>query len=182
MTDPTTAAAEPGRRTLILLRHGKSDYPGGTRDFDRPLAHRGEVEAAAAGKWLAETQPPIDLVLCSAAVRTRQTLAATGVDAEVQYEQDIYDAGPGDVLALLRAVPEKVRTVLVVGHAPGIPSLASGLAGPGSDEKAMDEMYSKFPTSAMAVLTFTGPWSELDADGADLVAFEVARPGDDTDR
>ena len=172
-------AAEPGRHVLILLRHGKSDYPGGTRDFDRPLAERGEVEAAAAGRWLTETQPPIDLVLCSAATRTRQTFAATGIQATVQFEQDIYDAGPGDVLELLHAVGEQVATVLVVGHAPGLPSLATALAGPGSDQQALDQMYAKFPTSAMAVLTFSGPWSALHGKGAELVAFEVARPNAD---
>ena len=172
-------AAEPGRHALILLRHGKSDYPGGTRDFGRPLAERGEVEAAVAGRWLTETQPPIDLVLCSAATRTRQTFAATGIQATVQFEQDIYDAGPGDVLELLHAVGEQVGTVLVIGHAPGLPSLAAALAGPGSDEQALDEMYDKFPTSAMAVLTFSGPWSALHGKGAELVAFEVARPNAD---
>jgi phosphohistidine phosphatase len=165
-------------RTLILLRHGKSDYPGGTRDFDRPLGDRGEIEASLAGRWLKETQPVIDSVLCSPALRTRHTLAATRVAAPTTYARELYEAAPDDILTLLRDFPDEVRTLLVIGHAPGLPGLADDLAGPGSDQDAADHMRSRFPTSAIAVLTFTGPWSELDSATASLTAFEIARhPG-----
>ncbi|MFE3360591.1 SixA phosphatase family protein, partial [Streptomyces californicus] len=75
--------------TLILMRHGKSAYPDGVEDHERPLAPRGEREAALAGDWLRATQRAIDAVRCSTAQRTRLTLAATGIDAPVEYRDDI---------------------------------------------------------------------------------------------
>ncbi len=71
-------------RTLVLLRHAKSDYPGGVADHDRPLAPRGIREAGLAGDWLRAELPAIDAVLCSTATRTRQTLERTGIEAPVQ--------------------------------------------------------------------------------------------------
>ena len=68
-------------RTLVLMRHAKSDYPDGVTDHDRPLAARGDREAGLAGDWLRETAPTIDAVLCSTATRTRQTLERTGIVA-----------------------------------------------------------------------------------------------------
>lgn len=166
-------------RTLILLRHGKSDYPGGARDYDRPLAHRGQAEAEAAGEWLRANQPPIDAVICSAAVRTRETLAATGITAPVNYAEQIYDASPGEILAEINEASPQASTLLVIGHAPGIPSLATRLAGEQSDPGASEELATKFPTSALAVLTFAGDWSDLGPGEAALTAFHVARVADD---
>lgn len=161
-------------RTLILLRHGKADYPGGTRDVDRPLADRGEIDAAAAGRWLREHQPPVDAVLCSSSLRTRQTLAATGVTADVRYADEIYEASPGEVLAEIRRTGDGVRTLLVVGHSPGMPGLASRLTGRTTDPEAAQQVSTHFPTSGMAVLT-VDDWSSLGPGDATLVAFHVAR-------
>ena len=161
-------------RTLILLRHGKADCPGGTRDIDRPLADRGEVDAAAAGSWLRAHQPPIDAALCSSSLRTRQTLAATGVTADVRYADELYEASPGDVLAEIRRTPASVRTLLVVGHSPGMPGLAGRLAGRTADPAAARQLSAHFPTSGMAVLTVTD-WATLGPGDATLVAFHVAR-------
>jgi phosphohistidine phosphatase len=172
------ADAAAGPRRLILLRHAKSGYPSGTRDFDRPLADRGETEAAIAGDWIRATQPAVDGVLCSAAKRTRQTLEATGVQAHAEYLDEIYDAGSPDILDAIRRVKPEVRTLLVVGHAPGIPGLASMLAGEASDEAALSEMETRFPTSALAVFDVPSAWSELDEGGATLVAYQIARGAD----
>ncbi len=167
-----TTAATP--RTLILLRHGKADYPGGTRDVDRPLADRGEIDAAAAGHWLRAHQPPVDAVLCSSSLRTRQTLAATGIDAPVRYADEIYEASPGEVLDQIRRTSDDVRTLLVVGHSPGMPGLAQRLTGRTTDPAAVRELSTRFPTSGMAVLTLDG-WGDLGPGDATLVAFHVAR-------
>lgn len=163
-----------GPRTLILLRHGKADCPGGTRDFDRPLADRGEVDAAAAGAWMRDHQPTVDAVLCSPSLRTRQTFAATGVDAEVRFADEIYEAAPGDVLAEIRRTPPAVRTLLVIGHSPGMPGLAGRLAGNTSDPEATRQLSSHFPTSGVAVLTLAD-WATLGPGDGTLVAFHVAR-------
>ena len=187
-TDPTppvapTRTAAPERvatptaaRRLILLRHGKSDYPGGVSDYDRPLAPRGRREAALAGRWLADTQPAIDLVLCSGAERARQTLDRAGVDAPVRYVRELYGATADEVLAVIRRTEDTVRTLLVVGHAPGLPDASLVLAGPASHREALDTLSSGFPTSTMTVLDLSVPWSQVDdsVDGA-LVAMHAAR-------
>ena len=105
-------------RTLLLLRHAKSDYPSGVADHDRPLAPRGIREAALAGDWLRSTVPAIDAVLCSTATRTRQTLERTGIEAPVTFVDRIYDATPGIVLGEINAVDDGVQTLLVIGHEP----------------------------------------------------------------
>lgn len=167
--------ADAAVRTLVLLRHAKSAYPPGVGDFDRPLADRGEREAALAGAWLRRTQPPIDAVLCSAAMRTRLTLAGTGVEAPTTFRRQIYGAWPSAVLDEIRQVPDSVRTLLVVGHAPGLPMLAEELAGPASDPGAVAALEERFPTSTMAVLQHSGSWAQLQPGAAALVAFEIAR-------
>ncbi len=161
-------------RTLILMRHGKSGYPPGVDDHERPLAERGLREAALAGEWLRATRPPIDAVRCSTATRTRQTLAATGVTAPVVYEPGIYEAAPSTLVELVRLCDEDVSTLLVVGHAPGMPRTAWELAGNRDDDAAI-ELGRKFPTSALAVLTFDRPWEQIGEGTGELVAFHVPR-------
>jgi phosphohistidine phosphatase len=160
---------------LILLRHGKSAYPDGVPDHDRPLADRGRRQAALAGAWIAQHQPPVDRILCSTAERTRQTLSATGLDAPVSYLEAIYGADPGGLLDVLRDVDRDEVTVLLIGHAPGLPDLAEELAGSGSDMAALDRLRAGFPTSALAVLAITGDWWAIGPGRGALVEYVVAR-------
>ncbi|MFC9896611.1 SixA phosphatase family protein [Nocardia sp. NPDC127579] len=175
-------------RTLILMRHGKSDYPEGVADHERPLATRGLREAGLAGQWLRETQPPIDAVRCSTSLRTRETLAATGVGAPVVFERGIYEASPGTLIELVQlglptpsasppAIPERddeVSTLLVIGHAPGMPWTAWELAANRDSAQAI-ELSRKFPTSALAVLEFDRPWAEVEPGTGELTRFHVPR-------
>src|SRR5690349_5748602 len=115
-------------RTLVLLRHAKAETPGELLDFERGLTEKGVADADAAGSWLADQRLRPNLVLCSSAWRTRQTWHGVSValkqadpeafSPEVHYEQRLYDGGRTEVIDLLRAVPESVRTVLVIGHNP----------------------------------------------------------------
>ena len=163
-------------RTLVLMRHAKSDYPDGVADHDRPLAARGVREAALAGDWLRGAVPAIDAVLCSTAVRTRQTLERTGVGAPVSFIERLYGATPGALLAEINQVDEQVTTLLVVGHEPTVSQVSLGLAGhPGSDPEAIGRIETKFPTSGIAVLRVPGIWSALEVNGAELVSFHVPR-------
>jgi len=161
-------------RTLLLLRHAKSDYPADTADHDRPLAPRGVREAGLAGAWLREHAPMIDRVLCSTATRTRQTLARTGIEAPVEYLDRLYDATPGTVIDVINRHGGDARTLLVVGHEPAMSQVALGLAG-GGDHDAADAIARKFPTSAVAVLRTELPWAGLELGGAVLEAFHVPR-------
>lgn len=160
--------------TLILLRHGKSDYPVGVPDHDRPLVERGRREAGLAGDWLRSTQPQVDEVLCSTATRTRQTLTATGIDAPVAFERQVYEAEPDVIIELLRRTDNAVGTLLVVGHAPGMPWTAWQLAHNRTSDAA-ERLGRKFPTSALAVLRFDRPWIDVDTATGDLVSFHVPR-------
>ena len=162
-------------RTLVLMRHAKSDYPDGVGDHERPLAPRGEREAELAGQWLRENVPAIDAVLCSSAVRTRQTLARTGVEAPVSFLDRLYGGSPGDVIDQINRVDVDVATLLVVGHEPTTSHLALGLAGPGSDRGSAAQISQKYPTSAIAVLHVPDPWIGLQLSGAELVSFHVPR-------
>lgn len=163
-------------RTLLLMRHAKSGYPDGVADYDRPLADRGEREAGLAGDWLRANVEPIDAVLCSPAVRTRATLARTGIGAPVRYVDRLYEATPGAVLDEINAVGDDVHTLLVIGHEPTTSQVALGLAGiRGTDPRAEARVATKFATSGIAVLRVEGSWRGLELGGAALTDFHVPR-------
>ncbi|KUI35675.1 hypothetical protein AU195_15105 [Mycobacterium sp. IS-1496] len=167
-------------RTLVLLRHAKSDYPDGVDDHERPLAARGIREAALAGDWLRAHLTPLDAVLCSTATRTRQTLERTGIDAPVHYADRLYDATPGTVIDEINKVAQRfdhqVDTLLVIGHEPAMSHVALGLAGvEDSDRRAAAGIAAKFPTSAIAVLRTAQPWDRVALGGAALLTFHVPR-------
>ncbi|MDR3660547.1 MAG: histidine phosphatase family protein [Mycobacterium sp.] len=165
-----------GIRTLILMRHAKSDYPEGVADHERPLAARGIREAALAGDWIRAHLPPVDAVLCSTATRTRQTLARTGISAPVTYAERLYDATVGIAIEVINGAPGAANTLLVVGHEPVMSSLALGLAEPqSSDRDAAGRIALKYPTSAIAVLNTDRPWAQLELRSATLTAFQVPR-------
>ena len=162
-------------RTLILLRHAKSDYPPGVVDHDRPLAPRGRREAALAGEWIGAHCPAVDEILCSTAVRTRQTAERTGLSAQTRYARTVYEAWPQRILDEIVLTAPDVDTLLVVGHAPGVPALALALAGEESDPQAVAGVADRFPTSALAVLEVPGQWADLTEGAAVLRTFHLAR-------
>ncbi|OBA58213.1 hypothetical protein A5647_21765 [Mycobacterium sp. 1100029.7] len=167
--------SEP-HRTLLLMRHAKSDYPPGVVDHDRPLAPRGIREAGLGGDWLRAHQPGIDAVLCSTATRARQTLDNTGIDAPVQYRERLYDTTTGTAIDEINQVPDTVDTLLFVGHEPTMSALALGLAGDeGTDDAVMQRISEKYPTSGIAILKITGDWTDLQLGGAALTGFHVPR-------
>jgi phosphohistidine phosphatase len=163
-------------RTLVLLRHAKSAYPDGVADHQRPLAARGEREAGLAGDWLRAHLPAIDVVLCSTATRTRETLARTGIDAPVRYVERFYDATAGTVIDEINCVSDDALVLLVIGHEPTMTEVALGLANPDTTNAgAAERISTKFPTSAMAVLGVNGSWTDLELGSAQLADFHVPR-------
>lgn len=162
-------------RELLLMRHAKSGYPAGVADFERPLSDRGRREGPLAGEWIRARTGSIDAVLCSGATRTRETLQVTGLEAPTRYADEIYEATPGEILAQIALTAGDVRRLLVIGHAPGIPSTVAALATDDSNADALGAVRTKFPTSAIAVLEFAGTWADLTGTGARLTAFEIPR-------
>jgi phosphohistidine phosphatase len=140
-------------RTLILLRHAKSDWSGNEADVDRPLTARGLRQAPRAGRWLAHGIHRIDLAVVSPATRARSTWelasAELGSRPPTRIDDRVYAAPASQLLGVVRALPDDVDTVVLVGHNPGIEDLASLLAG---------EPVS-MPTSALAVIGWDGSWS-----------------------
>jgi len=158
------------------MRHAKSDYPNGVVDHDRPLAPRGVREGALAGDWLRASLPTVDLVLCSSATRTRQTLERTGITAPVTYSERLYGATAGTMIDEINHVGDDVATLMVVGHEPTMSHVALGLANPdSSDQDAAERISLKYPTSAMAVLAVSGSWADVVLSSAELTSFHVPR-------
>ena len=125
-------------RRLILLRHAKSDWPD-VPDRERPLAKRGRRDAPVVGRWLRDHGYLPDVVICSAARRTRQTweLVAPelGGSPSVTFEPRAYAASALTLLYLVRELPGTCRAALLIGHNPAIAELAASLAEP-PDEAA----------------------------------------------
>ncbi|MBB0245557.1 histidine phosphatase family protein [Streptomyces alkaliphilus] len=161
-------------RRIVLLRHAKADWPQ-VSDHDRPLADRGRREAPLAGRRLAGSGITPDLTLCSTATRTRETwkLAAAELPQRPRtvYEERIYDASLGELIAVLNGVENEVRDLLVVGHNPGVHALADALAGEGEGDALSRMNRSGYPTSGIAVLGFTGEWKAVEHGVARLESF-----------
>ena len=123
-------------KTLLLLRHAKAENAApGSSDINRALNERGKKEAQAIGTFIRKQNLTFDLVLCSPAVRARETaelvLAAAEVTANVRYDQRIYEAGPRQLLEVISEVEEDKSGVLLVGHNPVMEELLRALTGRG---------------------------------------------------
>lgn len=168
-----SASLEEMPKTLYLLRHAKASRDGpAVSDQDRPLAPRGRRDARRLAERLGAERIAPDVVLCSSSIRTQETLelirGGFAGDVRVVIEPGIYAASCGDVLAILRAVGEDVGSAMLIGHSPAIQDVALSLASPG---KGLDQVQRKFPTAALATLTFACGWRELSPKAAQLVAF-----------
>jgi len=161
-------------RTLVLLRHAKSDWPEDVADHERPLADRGRRDAPVMGRWLREAGYRPDHVVCSTALRTRQTweLVRDGLDVDpaTEFEPRVYGASVQELLDVIGGAPASAGTLLVIGHNPGLEYLALTLAGNApSDER--ERMHHKFPTAAVAVFEWSGGWDQAASGSARLVRF-----------
>ncbi len=155
--------------TLYLLRHAKSSWDTlGLHDHERPLAPRGQKAAARMGEHLRAGGALPALVLCSTATRTRETLDLLGLDAPVEYDDGLYDATEGELLDRLRRLPSSLESVMLIGHNPSVQELTLMLAREGD---GLARIHDKFPTGALATLSFEGDWSALAPHSALLVEF-----------
>ncbi|HJQ69896.1 MAG TPA: histidine phosphatase family protein [Blastocatellia bacterium] len=148
-------------KTLLLLRHAKSSWDDvSLRDFERPLAERGERDAPRMGEQLRQRGPLPELIISSPAARARQTakavIEAAGLTARLEFDDSIYGASSAELMRLMRRLPDAVNCALMVGHNPGFEEVVSRLTG--SDER--------MPTAALACIEFqVDHWADLE-DGA----------------
>ena len=168
-------------KTLYLLRHAKSSWDDPERaDHDRPLAPRGRAAAPRIAVWLRTQARRPELVVCSSAARARETwdLVARELQPvpEVDVRRALYDAGADQVIATASATPARVGALMLVGHNPALEDAARLLAGAG-DARALAAMRRKYPTAAVAELSFeVDRWSDVSRDTGYLARF--VRPKD----
>jgi phosphohistidine phosphatase len=165
---------------LLLLRHAKSSWEDGSSpDRNRPLNPRGRRDAIAMRRTMLGLGLAPDLILVSSATRTMETmnlLEPWDDTPLVEPMDELYLASARLLLVTLRAVAETVRTVLLIGHNPGMHDLAVMLTDPrASPEKSLHDMRDRFPTTALAEISVTFPWSRLDAGGGRLIRFLTPR-------
>jgi phosphohistidine phosphatase len=162
------------KRRLLVLRHAKSERGGdAANDIDRPLSKRGRKDAPRVGEWLKAQGLTPDHVLCSPAVRARDTVHAV-VDAlglpreQVSFDERLYLAAPETLLEVLSAVPAKAGAVLLVGHNPGLDGLVEYLA---ADMPAHTASGKLMTTAALAWIETDDPWRRLEPGCGNLVAL-----------
>lgn len=159
---------------LLLMRHGKAAQTTTVADRERPLTPKGRRDCAAIAKAIARDFSP-DRILCSPALRTRETLAALlpsiGAVSDVTFLEDLYDH-PGDYADTIAANAGQSRRLMVIGHNPAIQETAVNLIGAG-DPRLRAPIHEKYPTSAVAVIDFDAPWEKLAPLSGRLVAFLV---------
>ena len=164
-----------GARRLALLRHaqaGARDIP----DHERALAPQGRRQCPQVAEHLRDVGLLPELVLCSSAVRTRETWELVArvlpeATPEVRVLDELYLGEVGDVLGALAEVSDDVGSVIVVGHEPTMSETAAWLAGPGSDAGALALARVGVPTAALAVLETDTGWADLASHSATLTGI-----------
>lgn len=153
---------------LFLLRHAQAEHThSGISDHNRALTDKGRFDAGEIGKAMRLVGLSPEVVLVSTALRTQQTLEAlehAGVWDEwpnIDALPQLYMATPGQMLNALHDLPETVRSVLVVGHNPGVHSLALQLAGEQPAATEYERLQSGYPTATLSEFLITGPWRGL---------------------
>ena len=166
------ADADPMRR-LLLLRHGKSAWPEGVDDGDRPLAKRGRAASKRMGRHMAAAQLVPDVALISPARRAQETweLAKSALgSAKARTEPRIYEASPERLLAVIQDTDDDAQTLLLVGHNPGFQELVQLLTA--EEISPQEKRDWKYPTAALAVLDFPiARWGDISPGSGILHSF-----------
>jgi phosphohistidine phosphatase len=171
-TDPGSGTS----RRLVIMRHAKAEATAPS-DHERGLASRGRADAETAGRWLREQGIVPDVALVSDAVRTRQTweqvAGGAGWDeSAAEFSEGLYDAGADSAFDLLRGTDPGVTTLVVIGHNPTMAYVAELIDDGEGDADATTGMVTRgFPTSALAVFTVEGAWTDLGPGTGRLESF-----------
>ncbi len=154
-------------KTLHILRHAKAEEGRGKADKDRNLTDRGVRAATVLGLYLRQHGIKPDLILCSSAARTKQTmehlLRSMDCSIETRLEEKLYHADPAQISEIIAAADAGFGSVLVIGHNPGlqlfVAEKSKDVEGEGDD---IDRIYQGFPTAALASLNFSiSDWTEI---------------------
>ena len=163
--------------TLHLLRHAKSSWKEDVEDRERRLNRRGREASRRVGRHLPATIGALDLVLCSSAARTRETMDLVMADYKVRprsiIEDELYAASPEKLMERLRQLDDDDVNVLLIGHNPGLHQLAVTLADANSPG-ARALVSGKFPTAALASFRIPDRWPALGGSRYELIAYVTA--------
>lgn len=140
-------------RHLYLLRHAKSLWANpAQRDFERPLSEKGLRDAVKVARFITRSKAEIELVLCSSAQRTLQTLDAIrpvlAPETEISVEDSLYVFDASGLLSRIGKVPPEIRSLLIVGHNPTIQNLAYHVTPNGPTR---EKISTKYPTAALTI-------------------------------
>ena len=167
-------------RRLFLLRHARARGPDATGDdFGRRLASEGRRAARHMAEFMRDHGLCPEFFLCSAAIRARQTWeildpVISGA-AGVAVEGDLYLASSARLLGRLGRVQDRITSVMLIGHNPGIGSLAGLLVG-GGNKAALADLRRDYPPGALAVIDLDiASWREIAAGVGSLDAFVTPR-------
>lgn len=165
---------------LSLFRHAKSAWgDASSGDFERPLAARGEAAAPLMGRWMADHGLIPDIVLSSPSARTRATCAlafgSLGAPPVIRFEDELYLASAPTLLGHVRRVEAGVRHLMLVGHNPGLQTLALDLVSDGP-EPARARLADKLPTAGLVVIGFdTASFGTIEPSTGRLLHFVTPR-------
>ena|SRR6185503_3798615 len=152
-------------KTLLLLRHAKSDWNDSSlKDFDRPLAARGERDAPRIGKALRKRGQLPDLIISSPAARAKATIEAVAkaakLDLEIRFDEAVYGASSAELIKLVLGLQDKSSCAMLVGHNPGFEDLVGRLSG----------SHERMPTAALACIEFkVDRWDDVNDGEGKLV-------------
>ncbi|MDP6874480.1 MAG: histidine phosphatase family protein [Alphaproteobacteria bacterium] len=158
--------------TLYLLRHGNAGFGGpAQQDQDRSLNPAGERAAAQVGRYLAQLAVRLDLVLCSAAQRTRQTWALVAAELDnppaADFDEALYLCSSAALQQRVRALPPDAETVMIIGHNPGLHETALFYSGVANGD-VIGQLLLDFPPAGLVALQFEQPWAALSQHGGQL--------------
>lgn len=163
-------------KMLIIMRHAEADW--GMDDFNRHLTKRGHEQASQAGQWLMATEAIPEMIISSAALRTRQTTTwiedALGEKAPTaSLDERLYNAPGTALISAINNAPASVNSLMLVAHLPGVQDAAMALMRSDSEVEASTEISYGFPPASVAVFEVLGNWDELVDGEAKLIAFKT---------
>ncbi len=160
-------------KKLYLVRHAKSSWKNeNLKDLERPLNKRGKRDAPFMGELLAKKNVRPDAVYSSPAVRAFDTAQLiTGKlelpDETIELMPEIYEAGMGELLEIIRELPDEKQNVMLVGHNPGMTSLCNYIS---------DKYFENIPTAAIAEIQFDlETWKDVKMESGKLLSFEFPK-------
>ena len=159
------------QKTLYILRHAKAEAGASNQDdHERALTQRGIDDAKALGEYLRRQHIKPEKVLCSTAMRTRQTCQQLQLATPAEYTDRLYLASANQMLDVIAHTPDSANSVLVIGHNPGVHQLCMQLAKMG-DATLLLDLGQRFPTCSFTAIAIDTSWNHISAAKGTLQTF-----------